>query len=300
MPIRKLGLGLIKKFKFLPDEFYMKVYYEYYTGKKLDLENPEEFNAKIQWLKIYYRPPILNQLVDKYAVRQYVEEKIGAEYLNTFIALYDRASEVDFDALPDAFVLKATHGYHFNLIVPDKSKLDRKRARYLLRKWQMKNQYWRGGKEWAYKDVPARFLAEEYLNELGKIDITDYKYFCFNGEPRFVQIDQDRATDHRRAFCDLQGNRLEVEGAGYKPIEGDLYLPPNFEKMAELARTLANRFPFVRVDFYNLNGRILFGEMTFYPGDGRLEFAPDYFNKEIGSYMQLPQVPEGQKYITEH
>lgn len=300
MPIRKLGLGLIKKFKFLPDEFYMKVYYEYYTGKKLDLDNPEEFNAKIQWLKIYYRPPILNQLVDKYAVRQYVEEKIGVEYLNTFIALYDRASEVDFDALPDAFVLKATHGYHFNLIVPDKSKLDRKRARYLLRKWQMKNQYWRGGKEWAYKDVPARFLAEEYLNELGKIDITDYKYFCFNGEPRFVQIDQDRATDHRRAFCDLQGSRLEVEGAGYKPIEGDLHLPPNFEKMAELARTLADRFPFVRVDFYNLNGRILFGEMTFYPGDGRLEFAPDHFNKEIGSYMQLPQVPEGQKYITEH
>ena len=298
--MRRLVLAILKKFKFLPDPFYARVYYEYYTGKKLRLQKPVEFNEKIHWIKVYYRPPILNQLVDKYAVRAYVEEKIGSAYLNNLIALYDRASDVDFDKLPQKFVLKGTHGFHFNLIVPDKSKLDRRKAKFLLQKWQMKNQYWRGGKEWAYKDVPPRFIAEEFLEEIGRDEISDYKFYCFNGEPRFVQIDMDRSSEHRRAYYNMNWKKEDFSRQGrFSELEEELPKPPAFEEMVSVSRTLADRFPFVRVDLYNLNGKILFGEMTFYPADGRNEFLPDRFNTIIGSYIDLPRIPEGQLVRTE-
>ena len=298
--MRRLALALLKKLKFLPDPFYARVHYEYYTGKKLRLDTPIEFNEKIHWMKVYYRPPVLNQLVDKYAVRAYVEEKIGARYLNKLIALYDRASEIDFDKLPEKFVLKGTHGFHFNLIVPDKSKLDRRKARFLLNKWQVKNQYWRGGKEWAYKDVPPRFVAEAFLEEFGKDEIADYKFYCFNGEPRFVQIDEDRSSGHRRAYYTSQWKKEPFSRQGqFTLIEEELTKPPAFDEMVEIARTLADQFPFVRVDLYNIQGKILFGEMTFYPADGRNEFLPDEYNAVIGSYIDLPEIPVGQRVRTE-
>jgi hypothetical protein len=237
-------------------------------------------------------------LVDKYAVRQYVKEKVGEKYLNELIEVYDSTSAVDFDKLPEQFVIKAVHGYHFNLIVNDKSKLNRIKARFLMRKWVSKNQYTRGGLEWAYKGIKPRLIAEKYLSEIGKEDISDYKFFCFDGVPKLLHIDVDRGSVHKRAYYDMDWKKLPIKHDSISFIEGEAKKPLNFNEMIEIASKLAGKFPFVRVDLYNLNGRIIFGEMTFYPADGRLAFIPDQYNTIIGDYIKLPAIPEGQKYIT--
>ncbi len=296
--LRKLRLAIIKKMQFLPLKLYLESYYEYYVGKKMDLDNPIEFNQKIQWLKAYYRVPILTQLVDKYEVRKYVEKTIGSKYLNQLIKVYNKASDVNFDELPEQFVIKAVHGFHFNLIVEDKSKLNKIKAKLLMTKWMNKNQYTRGGLEWAYKNVTPKLIAEKYLSEMGKTFINDYKFFCFNGEPKFVQIDLDSSSIKSRCFYDLEWKKIENLAKGLKVYEGHVEKPEKFNEMVDIARKLANQFPFVRVDLYNINGTILFGEMTFYPSDGRSEFKPDIYNKTFGDYIKLPKIPKGEKYIT--
>ena len=284
--------------KFLPAPFYMKVYYEYYTGKKLNLGDPKDFNQKIQWLKVFYRPAILSKLVDKYEVREYVNQKVGKQYLNELIAVYDRPGQVDFDTLPDKYVLKATHGYHFNLIVKDRSTLNKTKAKFLMHKWLSKNQYWRGGLEWAYKNAKPRLIIEKYLEEIGKEDVSDYKFFCCNGVPKLLHIDIDRGSHHRRAYYDMDWKKLPIKHDIIDFIEEEVSQPPNFDEMVRVATQLADNFPFVRVDLYNLNGKIIFGEMTFYPADGRLEFIPEEYNTIIGDYIELPKIPKNQKYIT--
>jgi hypothetical protein len=288
-PLKRIFLGLLKKLKFLPPAFYVKVYYEYYTGKKLNLENPREFNEKIQWLKVYYKDPRLTQLVDKYSVRPYVAEKVGEKYLNGLLEVYETAGEVDFDKLPEKFVIKGVHGCNWNLIVPDKSEVTPWKARLKFRKWLRRNYYYRSGLEWAYKNIKPRLIAEVFLEEIGKKSINDYKFFCFGGDPRFIQVDLDRGAAHRRRFFDLDWNLLPFIDTGYPPFEHTLEKPKNFEEMVDVARRLAWDFPFVRVDLYNLNGLIIFGEMTFYPADGRFEFIPDKYNEIIGDYLVLPE-----------
>ncbi len=295
--MKRLLFGIIKKMKFLPTEFYLKIFFEYYTGKKLNLEDPKEFNEKIQWLKAYYRPPILTQLVDKYSVRSFVEERVGSQYLNTLFKVYHKVSDVNFDELPEQFVIKGAHGYNFNILVPDKSELNRVRAKLRMRKWMSKNQYYRGGLEWAYKNVEPKIIAEKYLIEEGKPSISDFKYFFFNGKPEFIQVDLDRSVDHVRTYVDMNWQPLEFETIGIKKNKGPVEIPQNHKEMTRVATKLAEGFPFVRVDLYNLQGKILFGELTFYPTDGRMEFYPDRYNEIIGNYLELPQIPEGKKYI---
>ncbi len=296
--MKRVLYGIIKKMKFLPEKFYLKIYYEYYTGKKLDLNNPIEFNQKIQWMKVFYRPPILTQLVDKYSVRSYVEEKVGSEYLNELLNVYEKASDVKFEDLPDRFVIKGVHGCHFNLIVRDKEKMNPLKARYLLIKWLNKNQYYRGGLEWAYRNVKPRLIAEKYMEEIGQEILNDYKFFCFDGVPRFVQIDLERGVKDYRCYYDMAWKKLPFSTETNPHYQGEVEKPTNLDKMIEVASKLADRFPFVRVDLYNIDGRIVFGEMTFYPSDGRKEFIPDEYNRLIGEYLQLPEIPKGEKYIT--
>ena len=266
----------------------MKVYYQYYTGKKLDLENPREFNEKIQWLKVYYKDPRLTQMVDKYSVRTYVKEKVGEKYLNDLLGVYERVKDVDFATLPDQFVIKGVHGCHFNLIVPDKSALVPWKARLLLKKWMSKNQYYRGGLEWAYKNVKPRLIAEAYLAEMGKKFINDYKFFCFNGKPQFLQVDMDRGEMDYRCYYDLNWKKLPFTTEKNTFYEGEVDRPENFEEMVSVATKLAENFPFVRVDLYNIDGRVLFGEMTFYPSDGRKQYIPEKYNRILGDYLTLP------------
>lgn len=298
--VEKARLAVLKKMKFLPPERYVGYYFQYYTGKKYHDDHPVEFYEKIQWYKAHYHPPILNRLVDKYAVREYVREKIGAQYLNDCIAVYDSPWKVDFDALPDRFVLKGVHGYGYNLIVSDKSKLNRTKARYKLCKWFLRNQYYRGGLEWAYKDIKPRFVAEKYLEELERDSITDYKFYCFSGKPKFLEVHLDRSSGgHRSGYF-----TLDFEPAPYNdvPPEKAIRTPPpkpeNFEEMKQLAEKLADRFPFVRVDFYSIRGKTIFGEMTFYPSDGRCDFYPQQYNRTIGDLFVLPRLSKGEKTIT--
>ncbi len=296
---KKVIYGILKKFKFLPPSFYVKIYYEYYVGKKLDLKNPIEFNQKLQWLKVYYKPPILTQLVDKYSVREYVADTVGEAYLNELIAVYDKVSDVDFAVLPEQYVMKAVHGYHFNIIVPEKAKLNTLKSKLLLTKWMHKNQYYRGGLEWAYKNVKPRIIVEKYLTQIGKESISDYKFFCFGGVPKFIQVDVDRTVGHARSYYNMEWKKMNLATDGIKPYEGEMERPKNYDEMLLVATKLAGDFPFVRVDLYNLDGKILFGEMTFYPTDGRMDFIPDHFNTTIGNYLTLPTIPKGQEYITE-
>ena len=298
--LRKFSLRFLRKMRYFPPKLYAHFLYEYYTGKRLNLENPVEFNEKIQWYKVFYHPKILNQLVDKFAVRAYVEEKIGDKYLNEIYGVYENPEEVPFKDLPNQFVIKATHTSSHNLIVSDKKKVDTSAAIKLFKKWLGKNQYYRTGQEWAYKDVKPRLIAEKYLKEDSRSSLIDYKFYCFNGVAKFLEVHLDRVDNHKRGFFNLDFKPLPFR---YVPIEksitNKIEEPSNLDEMRKLSEILADTFPYVRVDFYSIKGRAIFGEMTFYPSDGRKDFIPDEYNKIIGDYLKLPKLKRGQKLITE-
>lgn len=300
--MRRIYLALMKRMKWLPSPRYVGYYYEYYTGRKYNDADPKEFGEKIQWYKAHYRPKVLNMLVDKYAVREYVKEKIGEQYLNECLGVYDKVSDIDFDALPDRFVIKGVHGCGFNLIVPDKSKLCRLKARLQLHKWMHRNQYYRGGQEWAYRDVPPRLIVERYLEEPGRSALIDYKFFCFGGKPKFVEVHLDRRqSDYSSAYFDFDFKMLPFNDVSEEmSIHTDVARPENLDEMIALAERLADRFPFVRVDFYSVQGKTIFGEMTFYPADGRYSFHPEEYNRIIGDMITLPKLPPGESIITQY
>ena len=297
--IRRFFLRQVRKMRFLPSKLYVRYHYEYFSGKKLDLNNPKDFNAKIEWYKVFYRPQILNQLVDKYDVRFYVEEKIGAQYLNEVYGVYTKAEDVPFDDFPNKFVVKATHTSSHNLIVTNKEKLDKSKARKKITKWLTKNQYYRMGQEWAYKDVPPRIIVEKFLKEHDKNSLVDYKFYCFNGKAKFIDVHIDREDDHKQGCFDLDFNLLPFgKSLNYKSISSEIEKPSNLEEMIRCTETLAEKLPFVRVDFYSVNGKTIFGELTFYPSDARKAFYPEEYNKVIGDYFTLPKLKANKKAIT--
>jgi len=298
--VRKFIARMLRKMRFLPPKKYAKFHYEYFTGKRLNLENPREFNAKIQWLKVYYHPKILNQLVDKYAVREYVQANIGAQYLNEIYGIYDHAKDVPFDELPQKFVVKATHASSYNLIVTDKDALNISKTRKLFKKWLNINQYYRMGQEWAYKDVQPRLVVEKFLKEDNQTSLIDYKFYCFKGVPKLLEVHLDREDNHKRGFYDLNFKRLPYRYVSIeKSIDSEVEQPSNFAEMIQLSKVLASNFPFVRVDFYSIKGKTIFGEMTFYPSDGRKDLYPDNYNLILGDYIELPKRKSGQEYIDE-
>ena len=298
--LRRNQLVLFRNLEFTSPERYLKYLYNYYTGKKLNLINPIEFNEKIQWYKLYFQPKILNQLVDKYEVRSYVEKKIGGKYLNELYGLYSRPEDIPFEELPEKYVLKATNTSGYNLVVTDNHSLNRKKTRKLLKKWLSKTRYYLRSREWAYKDVEPRLIAEKFLKEKGKAALIDYKFYCFDGVAKFVDVHLDRDTVHKQGCYDVRFRKLPFgKNVNYESITSDLDKPSNFEEMVHLSETLASKLPFVRVDFYSVNGKSIFGEMTFYPSGGRKDFFPDEYNKIIGDYFKLPKLKEGQRVITE-
>ena len=287
--IVRFFLRNLRKMRFLPPKIYVKIHYEYFTGKKLNLDNPREFNAKLEWYKVFYRPKILTQLADKYEVRSYVEEKIGKQYLNELYAVHNNANDIDFDSLPKEFIIKANHTNTHNVIVKDKNNIDKKKVIRQFNKWLKKNQYYKRGQEWAYKDIKPKIVIEKFLKEKDRDTLIDYKFYCFNGKAKFIDVHIDRTDDHKQGCFDLDFNLLPFgKSKNYKTISSDIDKPSNLSEMVLLAEKLADELPFVRVDFYSIDGKSVFGEMTFYPADARKEFYPDEYNLIIGDYFELP------------
>ena len=272
--------------EFLAEQFYL------HCGQKLNLENPTTFCEKIQWLKIHDRDPKYNLLVDKHEVKSYVANLIGAEYVIDSYGVWNNFDEIDFDALPNQFVLKCTHDSGGIVIVKDKATFDVKKARRVLEKHLKRNLY-RYAREWVYKDVKPRILAEKFMAEVSGDDLTDYKFYCFNGEPKFCQVIANRRTDESIDFFDMDWTHQEFIGLvglsttlhnSATPIPS----PKNFALMKKLAGVLAEGSLFRRIDFYEIDGKVYFGEITFYPNAGLGTFTPDKWNKILGNMLVLP------------
>lgn len=266
----------------LPDELYLKIVYRIRVGKKLNLDHPVTFTEKIQKMKLEDHNPLYKLIADKYAVRAYVEDKIGSEYLTALHGLYQSPQDICFEKLPDQFVLKATHDSGGLILVPDKSKIDERAIKKKLKKCLKRNFYWKG-REWCYKDIKPQIVCEEFLYDPVKKDLYDYKIYCFHGKPRMVMIASERGKKTKFDFFDLKFQHLDLRLTGPNSSEPK-EKPKNFEKMLELAEILAEGIPQVRVDFYNIEGKIYFGEMTLYDASGLDPFDPDEWDTIIGEW----------------
>lgn len=272
------------------DKSYAKAMYVAWTGKHLHLHNPKRFNEKIQWIKLYYRRNIMTQLADKYAVREWIKDTIGEEYLIPLLGVYDSFDEIDFDKLPNEFVLKCNHDCDSVIVVKDKSSLDVDAAREKLSSCLSRNYYY-FAQEWVYKNIPPKIVIEKLLKDNTTDKIKDYKFFCFNGEPRIIYVSlNDVIIDGKYAidYYDINFDKLPITHRTHPNSNVTLSKPFCLNKMVELASALSKEFPFVRVDFYEVNRKIYFGEMTFYPTGGFGDLKPDKWNDILGSWLQLP------------
>lgn len=276
-----------KYFNRVPDKAYLEMKYRIKMNKKLDFEKVKSFNDKLQWLKLYDRKDDYPYLVDKYHVRKFVKEKIGEEYLIPLVGVYDGLSELDFSKLPNQFVLKATHDSGSVIVCKDKSKLNIKEVQKKLNKSLKTNFYYRH-REWTYKNLKPRIICEKYMEDRSDRDLKDYKVFCFNGEPQIIQVDFDRFTSHKRNLYDLNWNYLSVEYKCSTDENVKIQKPKKLEEMLDLSRTLAEKLTFIRIDFYSINNKLYFGEMTFYPEAGFGKFKPEYYDLILGEKLILP------------
>lgn len=282
---------VLKKIKyamrFLPDEMYIQLYYFANFKKLCNLKNPTTYNEKLNWLKLHDRNPLYTTLVDKYAVKEYVAKIIGEGYIIPTLGVWEHFDEIDFDSLPSQFVLKCTHDSEGLVIVKEKSALDKSAAKDKIENCLRQNFYYIG-REWPYKDVKPRIIAEKYMEDHVEGELRDYKFFCFNGEPKTMFVASDRASDHVKFdYFDLDFNHLNIKQK-YPHAEQPLRKPETFEKMIELARTLSKGFPHVRVDFYEVDGHLYFGELTLYHFSGFTPFEPNEWDNVFGDWLILP------------
>ena len=272
--------------KYISDESYIRWQYKSRTGKELNLEMPKLYNEKVQYIKLHYHDPRLKQLVDKYSVRDYVRETIGEKYLTKIYGVYDTVEEIDFEKLPDKFVMKLTNGSGYNIICKHKTKKIEKYIKKRFKKW-LKVDFYMLGREWAYKNVKNRIICEEYLDSSEPYGLNDYKVFCFNSIPKMIQVDYDRFTEHKRNLYTPQWKFIDEKVAYENDPCANIPKPQNLEEMLTCARKLSRGFSHVRVDFYSIRERLVFGELTFYHGAGYLHFENEAFEKELGSLWEL-------------
>ena len=272
----------------IPDKLYLQMLYRRVLDKKLDLKTPKTFNEKLQWLKLYDRRPDYTIMVDKYAVKQYVADIIGEEYIIPTLGVWDRPEEIDWNKLPEQFVLKCTHDSGGLVICRNKSQLDKSMA---LKKLDdsLKCDYYKVGREWPYKNVPRRIIAEKYIGEDSSIDLKDYKFFCFNGKVKCFKVDFNRYTNHKANYYDINYRVMPFGETACPPdFKEKICIPENISDMIRLAEKLSVGCSFIRADFYNINGRIYFGEITLYPASGFGSFTLDEVDYTLGSWMELP------------
>ncbi|MEH7086682.1 ATP-grasp fold amidoligase family protein [Neobacillus drentensis] len=274
--------------KWLPDKQYLKLMFIIRIKQKLNLNKPRTFNEKLQWLKLNDQRSEYTTYVDKFEVRKFIENTIGGQYLIPILGVYDNFDEIDFEALPDKFVLKCTHDSGGLVICTDKSNLNIKEAKDKLNKCLSRNYYY-VHREYPYKNVKPRIICEKYMVDESDTDLKDYKFMCFNGKVKcsFVCLNRNSPHGLNIDFYDLYWNIMPFER--YYPKSGTtINKPINYDKMIELAEILSKDIPFVRIDFYEVDGKLYFGELTLYPGSGFEEFTPKSFDELLGSWINLP------------
>ena len=288
-------IDVIKDYSFyerLPTSEYKKelaLWFKEKTGKKLNLNNPQTYNEKIQWLKLYDSTPIKTRLADKYLVRDWIKEKIGEQYLIPLLGVYDNFDEIDFAKLPNQFVIKCNHGSGWNIIVKDKSKLDLKEVKEKLDEWMSTNFAFLCGLELHYRDIKPKIIIEKYIQELGDA-LYDYRFFCSNGKVIQIWLDVYSGTPyHQRKIYDKNWNELNII-VKWPRLEKEVEKPKNLEKMIQLSETLSENFALVRVDFYDVNNHIYFGEMTFTSMSGTGKFNPETEDLKLGNMIKLPKL----------
>lgn len=267
-----------------------KAIIEYYRkksgGHTVNLDNPVLFSEKLQWYKLNHRDPLMQIVANKYTVREYIKGIGYGHLLNELYGVYGKVSDIDFDSLPNQFVLKGTHGSGFNIIVKDKTKFNRRHARMLMRSWLHQHIAW-SGREWVYEKMPRHIIAERYLeDETG--ELRDYKFYCFNGGPAFMQLEVGRGTDRNtRNFYDMDWQLMPF--GKELPHNPDLHVerPRMFDEMKAIAADLCKPFQYVRVDLYQVGGKVYFGELTFFPAGGAPDFVPAEYDRIVGEMWRL-------------
>lgn len=291
--IRFSYLSRLGLFNCWSDEKYIQREYRLNMGKKLNLVNPKTFNEKIQWLKLYDRKPEYTIMVDKLAAKEYVSNLIGQEYIVPLLGVWNSPDEIDFTSLPKQFVLKTTHDSGGIVICRDKSTFDVVEAKKVLAK-SLHRDYYLLHREWPYKNVPRRIIAEKYLEdkEGGSLGLRDYKFFNFGGKAKFVYISEglENHTTAKMSFFDLNGKKLSFKRSDYMPLDDECVISTNFKRIKAVSDKLAEKLglSFVRTDFFCVNGKIYFSEITFSPCAGMMAFEPKTFDLEIGKLLKLP------------
>lgn len=280
---------LVKYFTWLPDKMFLKLKFRFTMGYRLDLKNPQTFSEKLQWLKLYNRRAEYTIMVDKIKVKEYVASVLGDEYIIPTLGVWEDPDKIDFDKLPDRFVLKCNHNSGLGMyICTDKTKMDVEKVKADLRKG-LKENYYKKNREWPYKDVPRRILAEQFIDPTPNTELLDYKFFCFNGEPKYCQVINRQNDELHIDFFDYNWNHQtfheprEFPHAEIKPKK-----PCHYDQMWESARKLAKNKPFSRIDLYDTGNHVYFGEITFFPTSGLGGFDPKEWDFKFGKYLLLP------------
>ncbi len=273
---------------FLPDDIYLRILYRACFNKKLNLKKPQSYNEKLQWLKLYDRKPYYSKLVDKYEVKKIVAKKAGEKYIIPTLGVWERFEDIDFDSLPNRFVLKCTHDSGGLVIVKDKQKINLQEAKKKI-DLSLKTNYFWSSREWPYKSVKPKIIAEKYIGDSER-DLKDYKFFCFNGKPEYLFVASDRNrpdTEVKFDYFDIQYNRLNMRQSVHPTSSYNIPKPKHYNEMIWLAKKLSKGIPQIRIDLYEENDQVYFGECTFFHHGGFVPFEPEEWDLIWGKKIKL-------------
>lgn len=274
---------------FLPDKSYLKLYYYLSFKKKLNLDNPQTFNEKLQWLKLNDRKDIYTTMVDKYEAKSYIANIIGEKYIIPTLGIYNNFNEIDFNKLPNQFVIKTTHDSGGIVICKNKKLFDKESAKKKINK-SLKRNFYLVGREWPYKNVKPRIIVEKYMVDESGIELKDYKIFCFNGKAEYVEVDFNRAIEHKLNTYDFDWNPLNFGDKSKNDYGANIEKPRKLKEMKKIAEELSKNMAFLRVDFYSINDNIYIGELTLYPGSGFIRFNPKSVDLKYGKLLNIEGV----------
>lgn len=271
------------------DRKYISIFYRMVFGKKINLDSPRTYSEKLQWLKLYDKRPEYTKMVDKYIAREIVADIVGTQYLIPLLGAWDRFEDIDFQKLPSQFVLKTNHDSQGVFVCKDKSRFDINSVRKKITKC-LRHNYYYNSREYPYKDVPRKIIAEQYMVDQQYGELRDYKFFCFNGECKFFFVATDRSVNNVKFdFFDMEFHNIPVR-QGHPTSEVLPQIPENIEEMIKIAEKLSQSYPQIRIDLYNVEGKIYFGEFTIFHLGGLMPFEPSSYDDLFGDYIKLPNL----------